>query len=191
MSCCNIVVTTTSNETIDDSELGEFHFEQKLTDFVRAEKISFSNVCLTLISMLMTYFFGVFIGFRGADIFILIVVVSVLFIAFGGNKKIFLRKPKDVNEKWSISLSETHLSWLSPPTMVRKSNELSFEVEISDIHKIQYSYSGNDETAPYTFFLNDSTRITPGLYSSINMKELVRRIQLHGVLFERVPDFDR
>ena len=189
MSCCNIIVTTTSDEVIDDSELGEFHFEQKLTDFVKAEKISFSNVCLTLISMLMVYSFGTFIGFRGADIFILIIVGGVLFMAFGGNKKIFLRKPKNINEKWSISLSETHLSWLSPPTMVKKSNELSFEVEINDIQKIQHSYSGNDETAPYTFCLNDGTRINPGLYSSVNMKELIRRIQLHGVLFERVPGF--
>jgi len=191
MSCCPIVVTTTSNEMIDDSEMGEFHFEQKLTDFVRAEKISFSNVCLTLASMAMIYFTGIFFGFRGADIFIMLVVGGVIFMAFGGNKKIFLRKPKDLDEKWSISLSETHLSWLSPPTMVKKSNELSFEIEISDIQKIQQSYSGNNETAPYTFFLKDGTRLNPGLYSSINMKELIRRIQLHDVLFERVPEFDR
>lgn len=191
MSCCNIVVTTISNEVIDDAEMGEFHFEQKLSDFVRAEKISFSNVCLSLASMLMVYLTGVFFGFRGADIFILMVVGGVLFMAFGGNKKLFLRKPKNLDEKWSISLSETHLSWLSPPTMVKKSNELSFEIEISEIQKVQQSYSGNNETAPYTFFLNDGTRINPGLYSSIDMQELIRRIQLHGVLFERVPEFDR
>jgi len=128
MSCCPIVVTTTSDEIIDDSS--EFRFEQKMTDFVKAEKISFSNVCLILASMLMTYLFGVFIGFRGADIFIMLVVGSVLFLAFGGNKKIFIRQPKNLDEKWLISLSETHLSWLSPPTMVKKSNELSFEIEI-------------------------------------------------------------
>lgn len=191
MSCCNIVVTTTSNEVFDELENGEFHFEQKLTDFVRAERISFSNVCLTLVSMLMIYLVGVFFGFRGADIFILLVVGGVIFMAFGGNKKIFLRKPKSLDEKWSISLSETHLSWLSPPTMVKKSNELSFEIKISDIQKIQQSYSVNNETAPYTFFLNNGIRINPGLYSSINIKKLIRLIQFHGVLFERVPEFDR
>ena len=125
MSCCNIVVTTLSDEVIDDSEMGEFHFEQKLTDFVRAEKISFSNVCLTLASMFMIYLTGLFFGFRGADIFIMLVVGAVLFMAFGGNKKLFLRQPANIDEKWSISLSETHLSWQSPPTMVKKSNELS------------------------------------------------------------------
>lgn len=191
MSCCPIVVTTNSNEAPDDSEMGDFHFEQKLTDFVKAEKISFSNVCLTFASMAMIYFTGIFFGFRGAEIFIFMVVGAVTFMAFGGNKKIFLRKPKNLDEKWSISLSETHLSWSSPPTMVKKSNELSFDIEISDIQKIQQSYSGNNETAPYTFFLNDGTRINPGLYSSVNMEELIRRIQLHDVPFERVPKFDR
>lgn len=189
MSCCNIVVTTTSNEVIDDSE--EFHFEQKLTDFIRAEKISFSNICLTLVSMGMIYLSGIFFGFRGADIFVFMAIAGVLFMAFGGNKKLFLRKPKNVDEKWSISLSETHLSWLSPPTMVKKSNELSFKIAISDIQKIQRSYSSNNETAPYTFFMNDGARINPGLYSSVNMKELIRRLQLHDVMFELVPEFDR
>ncbi len=189
MSCCPVVVTTTSDQIFDDSEMGEFHFEQKMTDFVRAEKISFSTVCLTLASMLMVYIFGIFVGFRGADIFIFLVVGSVLFIAFGGNKKIFIKQPKNLGEKWLISLREAHLSWSSPPTMVKKSNELSFEISVDAIQKIQQSYSANDEAAPYMFFLKNGDRINPGLYSAINMQELIKHIQYYDVLFERVPEF--
>jgi len=156
MSCCPVVVTTTSDQIFDDSEMGEFHFEQ---------------------TMLMVYIFGIFVGFRGADIFIFLVVGSVLFIAFGGNKKIFIKQPKNLGEKWLISLREAHLSWSSPPTMVKKSNELSFEISVDAIQKIQQSYSANDEAAPYMFFLKNGDRINPGLYSAINMQELIKHIQ--------------
>lgn len=190
MSCCNVVVTTTSNELCDVDESDDFHFERKLTDFIKTEKLSFSNICLILVSMLMIYISGIFFGFRGADIFIAIIVGSVLFMAFGGNKKIFLRKPKNVDEKWSITLTQTHLSWLSPPTMVNKSNEISFEIDLEDIQQIQQSYSSNDEAAPFTFFMKDGVKLNPGLYSSVNMKLLIKKIQRHGVPFELKPKFD-
>jgi hypothetical protein len=95
------------------------------------------------------------------------------------------------DEKWEISVSEHELRWESPESFVGTLNEISFSCALSDIDKVQHSYSSFDENLPYRFLLKDGKDIRPGVNSSINMDELTKVLEKNGIYYERVNDFDR
>jgi len=169
----------------------DFYFEQSYETYLKERKKQIKNVSIILIVLFFMYLLAFFLGLgKSSDISIIALLFYVIFMLIHSDHRKMCKYEYSSDEKWVISLVGTHLSWLSPSVMVNNSNEISFNIDITEIDEIQKSYSG--DSSSYMFLLESGVNINPGINnSSIDIDELIEIIQEHGVLLKRVSAFRR
>ncbi|MGH1428861.1 MAG: hypothetical protein ACRBEE_13035 [Arenicella sp.] len=168
-----------------------FYFEQSFREYLVSDKKSVRNANIILVALLLMYLASAFLGLGNGDFLLVIVLFGGVFMLLNCDGFQRQRKSHDNEEKWVVSLSGTHLSWASPPSMLHSSNEISFEIDTDEIVEVQKSYSDFDENSPYMFCLKNGVKITPSINSSIDMDELIDALKERGILSKRVSSFDR
>lgn len=175
-----------------DLYMRDFYFEQSYEGFLARDKTKIVNASIIIMLLFFIYLLAAFFDFGKAPDVLDIVLVFLLIISllyFDYSKRRNFRYSPD--ERWVVSLIGSHLCWLSPPTMVKSSNEISFDIDISEIDEIQKSFSDRNDSSPYTFFLKSGAKINPGINSSIEMDELIEIIKGHGIKLKHVSDFSK
>jgi len=139
-----------------------------------------------LVVVLSLYLIAWGFGYGSGNLSLLIGLFTFVFFLLYQDK-VKLKKTVSPNEKWSVSVVGSELSWISP----RQVNEKPFSVDVSEIVQIQKSYNESDGSSPYCFYFENGDKANPLINSSIKMDELIELLSQRGVAVYRVSDFEK